>query len=631
MRRFFATCLLAWAAVAAADMLPIETMFKRPQHFGATLSPHGNYVAVVGKTANDRYNVIVIDLGTRRGKAITDFAQGDVTRVLWQSEDRLVVFVGDVHRGTGEPPQERGVVAIDRDGRNATTLLGFGIPDFVHTMDGDEILLAGAGNGGRPGRDVYRVNTRTGDQTLLTFESPGKVTTWIVDLDGVPRAAIVADREFDRSAWYVRKTASDAWQVVEEGPLGLLQSSPIAFDPDGKTLYVLSRRNSDRAALYAFDVPSRTWEGPILRHVERDIHGAFFSDLVLRKFIGIQYQDDKPSFLWFERDWVKMQKSVDAALPNRTNYLDKGGDRWLVVSRSDREPGEVYLLDGKTMKMEKLLSYRPWINASDMAATRWVRYRARDGLSVPALLTLPKNRPTKGLPLIVDIRSSPFSWPNDWQFQPVVQFLASRGYAVLQPQPRGTRGFGWKFHSAGFRQIGEGIQDDIEDGVKWALAEGLADPGRVAFYGYGYGGLAAMLGTMRTPKLISCAVVRSGVATVDWLFVNARRLDDTTARAEMIGTDRARLRASSPLEHPEKIGVPVLLAYGSYDTELHGVDLKSALRANDKPHEWVLYDEEGGFGFRRDENVFDYYHRVERFLGQCMQRSPEAPSKTTLP
>ncbi len=623
MRHLFAGFLLAWAAAAAAaDPLPVEEFFKRPQQFGATLSPQGNYVAVAGKTGSGRYNVIIIDLGIRRASAITDFAQGDVTRVIWQSEQRLVVFVGDVQRGTGEPPNERGVVAIDRDGRNLVVLSDrYGIPDFVHTMESDEVLIGGAGNGGRPGRDVYRVNTRTRKGILLSFESPGPVTTWVVDLDGVPRAAVVNDHESERSAWYVRKSARDAWRMVEESPLGLLQGVPIGFDADGKVLYVVSRRNGDRAALYAFDVASAQWEGPVVRHAERDINGLFFSDLVKRKFLGIFYHDDRPSFVWFDREWVKMQRSVDALLPERTNYIANGGQRWLVISSSDRQPGEVYLLDGKSMKMEKLLSYRPWISSSDMAATRWVRYRARDGLSIPAMLTIPKKSSGKRPPLIVDIRSSPFSYATAWGFQSHVQFLASRGYAVLQPQPRGTRGFGWSFHSAGFRKIGEEIQDDIEDGVKWAVAEGLADAQRVAFYGSGYGGLEAMLGTIRSPKLMKCAVVRSGVATADWLFVNAGRLDDTTARAEMIGNDRARLRQASPLEHADKMGVPVLLAYGSYDTELHGADLRAALQAHGKPHEWVLYNEDGGFGFMLDTNVFDFYRRVERFLASCLQPS----------
>jgi len=597
-------------------------MFKRPEYFGAALSPKGDYVAFAAHGANGRYTLMVIDLDTRKGGPIANFGEGDVTRLLWQSEERLIVFIGDVHRGTGEPPKERGVVAIDRDGRDPVVLKRYGIPDFVHTMESDEVILGGPGHGGRPGRDVYRVNTRTLKETLLTFESPGAASRWVIDLDGVPRAAVVVSREFDRSAWYVRKSGRDPWQLVEEAPLGLLPTTPMAFDPDGKTLYVVSRRNSDRLSIYAYDVTAGTWEGPILKHIERDILGAFYSDLVRRKFLGIWYDDDKPAFLWFDAEHARIQKSVDAALPGRKNFLDKGGNRWLVFSSSDRIPGEVYLLDGKTMKMEKLLSYRPWINPSDMAPTRWIHYRARDGLTIPALLTLPKGSAGKGLPLVVAIRSSPFSAPTEWGFQPQVQFLASRGYAVLQPQPRGTRGFGWTFHSAGFRQIGEQIQDDLEDGVKWAASEGTADPRRVAFYGAGYGGFAAMLGTERTPK-ISCAVVRSGVATVDSLFVSASRLDDTTARALMIGTDRERLRRSSPLEHPEKIGAPVLLAYGSYDTDLHGVDLRQALEDHGKPHEWILYDEESGFGFTRDENIFDYYHRVERFLGNCLHAAPQ--------
>ncbi|HET7362445.1 MAG TPA: hypothetical protein VFJ70_02615 [Burkholderiales bacterium] len=350
MRHVFAQLLLlglCFAARAQADALP--------RYFGAAISPGGNYLAVAAKGSNSRYTVNVFNLVRRNGrKPIADFG-GDVTRVLWQSEDRMVVYVGDLSSGE---PRERGIVAIDADGRDAVTLGRYGVPDFVHTTNSDDILLGVAGYAGRPGHDVYRVNTRTLKETLLTSESPGKVTSWVVDLAGVPRAAVVADRESDRSAWYVRKSAAAPWQVVEEARLDSLPSKPMAFDSDGKTLYVLSRRNGDHSALYAFDVTSASWDGPILRHPKRDIAAAFYSDFARRQFLGVSYQDDKPSFLWFDPERMKIQKSVDAALPGRSNQIDKGGDWWLVVSSSDREPGEVYLLDGKSMSMQKLLSYR---------------------------------------------------------------------------------------------------------------------------------------------------------------------------------------------------------------------------------------------------------------------------------
>ena len=345
---------LCLAARAQADAPPVESLSQRLQYFGAAISPHGNYLAVAARGENGRYTARVVNLVRRKGMRIADFGEVDVTRVIWQSEDRLVVYVGDLGGSGG--PQERGVVAIDHDGGDAVTLGRYGVPDFVHTTDSDDILLGVAGYAGRPGHDVYRVNTRTLKETLLTPESPGRVTSWVVDLAGVPRAAVIA--ESDRSAWYVRNSAAAPWQMVEEAKLNPLPTKPMAFDGDGKTLYVLSRRNGEHSALYAFDVTSATWDGPILRHPRRDINAAFHSDFARRRFLGVSYQDDKPTFLWFDPERAKVQKSVDTALPGRTNRIDKGGDWWLVVSSSDGEPGEVYLLDGKSMSMQKVLSYR---------------------------------------------------------------------------------------------------------------------------------------------------------------------------------------------------------------------------------------------------------------------------------
>jgi len=348
MRQVFTRLLLVGLCFA----MPAQA--ERPHYFGAMISPHGNYLAVAARGANGRYSVHVFNLVRRRGMPIAaKFGEGDVTRVLWQSEDRLVVYIGDL---TSEPPQERGVVALDRDGSDAVTLGRYGIPDFVHTTDSDDILLGVSGYAGRPGHDVYRVNTRTLKETLLTPESPGKVASWVVDLAGVPRAAVVA--ETDRSAWYVRQSAAAPWQMVEEARASLLPSKPMAFDTDGKTLYVLSRRNGEHAALYAYNVAAATWDGPILRHAKRDIAADFYSDFARRRFLGISYQDEKTAFLWFDPEYAKIQKSVDAALPGRTNQIDKGGDGWLVVSSSDRDPGEVHLLDAKSVSMQKVLSYR---------------------------------------------------------------------------------------------------------------------------------------------------------------------------------------------------------------------------------------------------------------------------------
>jgi hypothetical protein len=348
---------LCLAMRAQADGLPAEAAFKGLHYFGATISPHGNYLALAAKGANGRYTVNVVNLVKRSGRSIANFGDGDVTRVVWQSEDRLVVYIGDLRPSAGGPPLERGVVAIDQDGHDPVTLARYGVPDFVHPLGSDDILLGVTGYAGRPGHDVYRVNTRTLKETLLTPQSPGTVTSWVVDLDGVPRAAAVADRASDRSAWYVRKSAAAPWQLVEEARFSLPPGKPMAFDSDGNTLYVLSRRSAEHSALYAYDIASASWDGPILRHAKRDISAAAYSDFARRRFLGISYQDERPQYLWFDPEWAKIQKSVDAALPGRINQIEKGGDWWLVVSSPAREPAEVYMLDGKSMSLQKVLSY----------------------------------------------------------------------------------------------------------------------------------------------------------------------------------------------------------------------------------------------------------------------------------
>jgi dipeptidyl aminopeptidase/acylaminoacyl peptidase len=280
----------------------------------------------------------------------------------------------------------------------------------------------------------------------------------------------------------------------------------------------------------------------------------------------------------------------------------------------------------------------PWIDPAEMAGTRWVRYTSRDGLVIPALLTLPKGSEGKRVPLVVDVHGGPYVPATRWGYNPYdphVQFFASRGYAVLQPQFRGTAGFGWKFFSAGFRKWGDEMQDDLEDGVKWAVEQGISDPDRVCFYGASYGGYAAMWGAIKNAKLIKCAVAYVGVSSIDYMFDNAQTdmselAEKSSWMAEQIGdpkTERARFKRVNPLDNADKVGVPILLAYGALDRRVplvHGTDFRRALDKYDKTYEWVVYSDEG-HGFNRDEHLYDFYGRVERFLAKYLGANETTP------
>jgi dipeptidyl aminopeptidase/acylaminoacyl peptidase len=641
-----AACV-AWMPCVHGSPLSVESFFKKPAYWGATLSPNGSYLGVIAPI-DGQQGLIVLDLTTRAATRMKSPGTGDLLRIVWQNDDRLVVVIGDLQRASGELPKESGLVAVNRDGSDSRIVGGIKAIEMSAASDGgfqrpwtvgllreikgtNDILVTARERNIRS-LDVYRFDTTTGKKTLLSFDTPGNVGRWVVDFDGVPRAVVTQDLDHDASAWYVRRSGQDPWQKVDEAKLGRLKSEPLEFDPDGKILYVSARRNdADRASIYEYDIATGAWKNAVVSHPVRDLEEGnthFVTEYRLRKLLGLRYVDDKPAVAWFDAEWAKMQKSVDAALPDTVNLLQRSGDRWVIVSFSDRNPGDAYLLDATTMRLEKLLSFEPWIDPKGMAAQKWVGYPARDGMTIPALLTVPLDLVGKRVPLVVDIHGGPNVQASPWGYNPEVQFLVSRGYSVLQPQLRGTEGFGWKLRSAGYRRWGDEMQDDLEDGVKWAIAQGIADPERVCFYGASYGGYAAAWGAIKNAKLIKCSVAYVGVTSIDYLFDNAQTdlalvADKSTLMVETIGdpkTDRARFRRVNPLDNADKVGVPILLAYGASDLRVplvHGTDFRAALDKARKDYEWVVYTDEG-HGFNKDGNLIDFYGRVERFLAKYL-------------
>jgi len=625
-----AILLLAAAAVAAAPM-PVEKFFQKVQYGGATISPSGRYVAVLTPW-KDRRNVAVLDLESRKVNLASSLENADAISVTWLNDDRMVVSFGDLQRGTGEPPRQFGVVAIDRDGSNVRQLpASFSRPrtmSMLRPIAGTDDILVTARDRSATSIDVYRLNTRTGAKELLTFDTPGDVNQWILDFDNVPRAVLTGNLEKDITAWYVRKDKASPWKLVREAKGDNLPFTPIAFAPEGNMLYVRSRQDRDLYAIREFDFETGKLSDPIIQHPERDIVGGFRLALKDRKVLGFAYQDDRPSVAWFDKEYAGVQKAVDTALKDTVNMISRAseGQRWIVTASSDREPGTLYLLDGKTFKLEKLFDFAPWFKPEEMAETRWVRYKARDGMVIPALLTVPKGSKGQRVPLIVDIHGGPNVGAANWGFDVDHQFFASRGYATLAPQFRGTNGFGRKLFTGGFRKWGDEMQYDLADGVKWAIDEGIVDKDRVCYYGASYGGYAAMWGAIQDKALIKCAVAFVGVSSIDYLFDNAQT--DVAQAAEFSSTfrqrvgdpktERERFKRVSPVNHADKVGVPILLAYGADDLRVpvvHGTAFKSGLDKYNKPYEWVVYNGEG-HGWNKSENVFDFYNRVEKFLAK---------------
>lgn len=638
--------------VGANEAAPrIETFFRSPAARGVRLAPGGGHIALI-RPHNGRDNVVVVDLATMKALIVTNFSDADVASVEWANPERLLLSFIDRERGSGDQ-LPGGLYSIKRDGTEYRTLaersilsdgsrllpIGSTFLARVTDKDGrptDEIIAETprAQGRGRFDSTLYRVNVVTGQFSPLDLTgSPRRVVTWVLDRTAVPRAALTVDEQ-GVSALHFRAAAGAPWRSL----LSFKPSQPgdavvpIAFDRAGK-LYVSAYAGQDNQGVYVLDTETGKLVGEPLVAVKGFDIG---DDLVFapggERPLGVHFEADRPMTVWFDADFAALQEAVDKALPATFNRLqvarDAAGKRTVLIhSHSDQEPGRYYLFQPADNRMVGIGAARPWIDAQRMRPTRFFRYEAADGLSIPAQLTLPAgNGP---FPLVVMHYGGPWVRAINRGFDEAVQFLASRGYAVFMPAPRASTGFGVRLFQAGWKQWGLGMQDDVTAGVRKLIADGIADPKRVAIAGASYGGYLAMMGLVKDPDLYRCAINWVGVTdpsfmfSVTWTDFN-RAETGRYAMELLIGdpkSDREQFERTSPVRRAAEIKRPVLMAYGGLDQRVpivNGERMRDALRSNDKPHEWVVYRDEG-HGWMRLENKIDFWGRVERFLGQHLK------------
>jgi len=612
--------------LSGAEQLPVETFFRNLHYSQAELSPDGKYLGVL-VPAKKHLGLAIIDLKNRAATWACVDRGADVRWFTWATTNRLIFKLGE---DGGNWP---GLIAVNRDGT--------GPKELVHLRDRRTRFLALL-----PGsKDEILVNTvaysATDAQTGLRFPhvdrlnlfsgslarevtNPGRVFWWQTDHCGVVRVGVAV--EHTRLKVIHRPDANSAWQTLADFNYDEDGIFPAGFDYDNRTLFVKAYDHCDTLGIYTYDTAKNAIKDLAFRHAEADVGSLVFSP-GKHAVVGIGFQTDLPQVYWFDADYKKMQASVDRALPNTQNFFvssSRDGNKRLLLARGDRTPGTFYLLDATTSKIEKLFDLAEWIHSDEMAEMKAIQYTARDGLIIHGYLTLPKGSSGKHLPLIVNPHGGPVS-RNVWGFDPEVQFLANRGYAVLRMNFRGSTGYGKTFLEAGYKQWGLKQQDDITDGVKWAIAQGIADPARICIFGASYGGFAALTGLEKTPELYRCGISYAGVTDL------VRTLEDTPDMefvraliAERIGDpkkERERLKEASPLTHAEQIQVPVFLAYGGLDPKVpmsSGNDMAKALRKRGKLYGSMVKDDEG-HGFFKEENRIEFWKKVDEFLKANMQ------------
>jgi dipeptidyl aminopeptidase/acylaminoacyl peptidase len=653
---------LSTSVSASATPAPtIEQLFSNAKFGFPVLSPEGKKIAVT-VPVNGRKALAVLDLESRSSKLVAASKDWDIANARWISERRLVFSIND-SQATAADNRGGGLFAVDAAG-GPIRKLGMTVKEAISeqkryrpvTMlqpanDGtDDILVVFDERNGDPdevsfgGVDVYRMDTRTGRSKMLTFDSPGKVQQWVVDPANQVRVGISLrnDKAAGKLMYHVyyRENQDAKWQLISKFGYGEAGFMPVGFDSDNKTMYVAGRGpDDDTVGLYTWDFDQQAPKELVLRHPRADFGGSLLRDAVTRKVIGAAIDAMKPEVYYFDQDYADLQGLFDVSLKGTVNSLQKRGDRVLVTASSSTDPGQVYLYDAKTRKMEFLLAFKPDVDPSALSEMQVTQYTARDGLTIPAYLTLPKDKPSKNLPLVVFVHGGPHA-RDEWGYNPYVQHLASRGFAVLQPQFRMSTGLGWKLHRAGWKQWGLAMQDDLTDGVNWLVKQGMVDPSRVCIMGASYGGYATMFGLAKDPDLYQCGVNFVGVTDIRMLFTVA--WSDTSGGAwaqyqqkAMHGDpekDVEYMKNSSALEQAHRIKKPVLMAYGAEDIRvplIHGERMRDKLLKQGNTVEWMVFPGEG-HGWVKEENRYKfaqaYQDFIERYIGDGAKPAA-APAK----
>ena len=611
--------LLSRAAGADPTSVAPEPFFRYSDYGGLALSPSGRYIAAL-VPLQGRVRLAVIDLDTRASKIVASMDEGNVRWFAWVNDKRLVLR-GATDDESLDRRRATTLAAVNADG---TEVQKFRQWSFYSALPGntDEIYIYSY-ELGRTSPNLARFDTKTGRSTLSTLDKPGDVVRWVVDRKGAIRAAVTDEKTLATRVFW-RADEQSPWVQIGEYRLGEgSRILPVSFDGDG-TLIVASNIGRDTYALYRYDVANKALGEELVAHPQVDLTGGLVFDRAKNRIVGVRYDGPRPGAAWFDDDWARLQKTIDTALPDHANWFTRAGGRALVYSYSDTDPGSYYLYDDEKRKLEFLGASRKAIKPETMPARTPVRYLARDGLEIPGYLTLPKGKDAKNLPLIVDVHGGPFVRGAHWAWSPEPAYLASLGYAVLEPEFRGSAGWGSKLQRAGWKQWGRAMQDDLNDGVDWLAREGTVDPKRVCIVGASYGGYAVMMGLARDPKRWRCGINMVGVTDIN-LYFDISWADYAYsdwikyAAKEMIGDqekDAAMLKAASPLERAKDIEAPVLMVYGLQDRRVpivHGEKMRDALMALGKSVDWIVYQEEG-HGFELERNRFDLYRRVAAFL-----------------
>jgi len=634
-------------------LIPREILFGNPEKISPQISPDGQYLAYIAPDSKNVLQVWVRVIGQTKDEVLTNDPKRGIRSYFWTYEPGKLIYAQDA-----DGDENYHLYLVEVRTKKVQDLTPF--PKVRAQVVALEPkvpfqILAGMNKLDPRKHDVYRIDLRDGNATLDT-ENPGNVIGWTTDADLNVRAALAATPDGGHEIW-VRpspqpspaaslrplppegeggRRPGEGWKtILVIGPDD--QGGPVDFSLDGQTLYYVSSVNANAERLMSWDISSGK-ESVIAEDPDYDVSGTFVHP-VTRQIQAVSFYKDK--LVWHvldgsvAADFETLEKVRQGEL-----HISRGDlkDRfWLASYVVDNGPVYYYVYDRTSKQTTFLFSQRKTLEGLSLASVKPIAFTSRDGLKIHGYLTLPPSpQPSpsgergrseatgESLPTVLFVHGGP--WARDhWGFYPVVQWLANRGYAVLQVNYRGSTGYGKKFLNAGNREWAGKMHDDLIDAVTWLSLQGISDPKRVAIMGGSYGGYAALVGLTFTPNFFACGVDIVGPSNIITLIKTIpaywEPMRATFARRlGVVGQDEEFMRSRSPLFFVDRIVKPLLIGQGANDPRVKQAEsdqIVAAMRKNQKPVEYIVYGDEG-HGFARPQNRMHFYSRVEQFLAKYL-------------
>jgi dipeptidyl aminopeptidase/acylaminoacyl peptidase len=623
-RRFiaaFAASLFVSAGTHAAPT--IADFAAQADAIYPSISPDGNLVAFVTRVENSRV-LMVVDLVKRERRALMGAIVDtfEISSCNFKNNERLLCGFRGTQFFRGMPYTVSRLVAVDVSGKVKPRVLiqngtegGSQFQDRVldwQRNDPKRVLIQLSGDGD-PFPTVHSLDVYTG-LTYVVQRSRSSITDWSADRHGVVRFGYGFDGR--KHSYIARDSAEAPWRTLAKWEIGQSDFSVVGFGAAPTTLLVEANHNG-RNAIFEMDLDEKSDRQLLFSNSEVDVGGPIYWPTDNR-IIGFEYETDRTHRKFFDAEAEAIYAAIDRFQSDADNEVvdaSSDGKKLLVISRADTRPTQYLILDLNTNKLLRVGSSNPAIT-TPLSPMKSVKIKAADGTILPGYLTLPLNSDGKKLPTVIYPHGGPHA-RDSWGFDPVVQFLASRGYAVVQVNFRGSTGYGNEWYQAGLRNWGTAMVDDVISSTKWAIAEGIADPARTCIVGWSFGGYAALMSAVREADLYRCVASIAGVSDLRLLANEWRFSYGGSDWAEYaLGDDSSELKAGSPTRNAAKIKAPVLLIHGDNDTQAgvdHSKRMARVLKGENKKVELVVI-KDGNHSLTRYEWRETLYTKLEAFL-----------------